>query len=69
MLTSETAFGQDQEGRAKRKGKVKTNDKGEGSSNLPLPKMKPLWKMKKRFEIEDNFRWAMMGLRGLWRLH
>jgi hypothetical protein len=28
MLTSETTFEQDQEDRAKRKGKVKTNDKG-----------------------------------------
>jgi hypothetical protein len=32
--------------------------------------MKPFWKMKKWFEIKDDFRWAMMvGLRGLWRLH
>jgi hypothetical protein len=30
-------------------------------------KMKPFWKMKKWFEFEYDFKWAMMvGLGGLW---
>ncbi len=61
---------QKQDGRARKKGKAKANDEREGSNNLPPPKMKPFCKMKKGFEFEDDFRWAMIvGLKGLWRLH
>jgi hypothetical protein len=40
------------------------NDEGEGRNDFPPPKMKPFWKMKKWFEFENDFKWAMMvGLR------
>lgn len=42
MLLSELACAQDQDSRAKKKGKAKTNDKGESSSNLPPPKNETL---------------------------
>ncbi len=38
MLISKSTCTQEQDGRAKRKGKAKTNDKGESSSNPPPPK-------------------------------
>ncbi len=70
MLMGEPTPMQKQDGRARRKGKAKANDEGEGSNNLLPPKMKPFWKTKKLFEVEDDFRWAMMlRLRGFWRLH
>ncbi len=47
MLIGKLAPMQEQDGRAKKKGKAKTNDEKEGSNNPPPPKMKPFWKMKK----------------------
>lgn len=41
MLIGETTPTQEQEGRTTRKAKAKVNDKGEGNSDLPPPKMKP----------------------------
>ncbi len=38
MLTSESACVQEQDDKAKRKGKTKTNDKGESRSNPPPSK-------------------------------
>lgn len=46
------------------------NHEREGSNIPQLPKMKPLWKMKRWFKIGNDFRWAMMvGLGMLWRFH
>jgi hypothetical protein len=70
QLTNEPAPVRKLEGKTRRKIKAKVNDKGEGNNDLPSPKMKPFWKMKKWFEFEDDFRWVMMvGFGGLWRLH
>jgi hypothetical protein len=70
QLIGELAPTRKLEGKTRRKGKAKINDKGEGSSDLPPPKMKPFWKMKKWFEFEDDFRWVMIvGFGALWRLH
>jgi hypothetical protein len=42
MLIGNTKPVQEQEGRTKRKGKVKVNDKGEGSNDPPPPKNETL---------------------------
>jgi hypothetical protein len=39
-LTNEPTLAQEQEGKTRRKGKAKANDEGEGSNDLPPPKMK-----------------------------
>jgi hypothetical protein len=54
LLIGELAPAHEQDGKARRKVKAKTNDEGEGNINPPPPKMKSFWKMKKWFKIEDN---------------
>lgn len=54
LLIGDLAPAHEQNGKARREVKAKTNDEGEGSINLPPPKMKLFWKMKKWFKIEDD---------------
>jgi hypothetical protein len=54
LLKGKLAPTHEQDGKAKRKVKAKTNDEGEGSINPPPPKMKSFWKMKKWFKIEND---------------
>jgi hypothetical protein len=42
----------------KGKGRLRQMTRGKVAVTLHPPKMKPFWKMKKWFEIEDDFRWA-----------
>ncbi len=60
LLIGELTPTHEQDGKARKVGKAKTDDEREGNTNPPPPKMKPFWKLKKWFKIEDDFKQAMM---------
>ncbi len=69
MLTKQLMATYEQGSKAKWKGEAMKDDDGEDNNRQPK-KMKPMWKMKRQFKIEDDFRWAMMlGLGALQTLH